>query len=71
MCQICLKYTCPDGCPNNFSLKKGKGRVMGRKYAIAFKEGRILLPKDTDWVERDGIGIKIFNKNTNEIRNEI
>ena len=44
---------------------------MGRKYAIAFKEGYILFPERHILVKTDGVNLKFDDENTNEIRNEI
>ena len=31
MCEICLKYRCPDRCPNNY-VPRGRGKRSGRLY---------------------------------------
>ena len=71
MCNICFQYTCPDGCPNNFSLKKGERKGRQRRYAVGFIAGAVMFPSETGAFDTETTHGKIMNKNTNEIRNEI
>ena len=42
MCDVCRKYRCPDGCPNNFyPQKRVKCRGVAKK-GLRFTEGTVI-----------------------------
>ena len=42
MCDICRKYQCPDGCPNNYRPQKRERGSDTAKKGIQFTVGTVL-----------------------------